>query len=193
MVESGLRPGQWAAFIGAGGGVGHMGVQLAKAMGARVIGIDSGQEKKELCLELGCEAFIDFTASKDIAGDAVQISDGEGAHAVFVTASSPAAYTLATKIARVGGKIMCVGMPPSGSAFAGDDPMFLILRNLKVIGTLTGSLRDTKEVLEFAARGLLRPVYETYSISQLPDAVAKLRAGQVRGRCVVDFNAVQAS
>jgi alcohol dehydrogenase, propanol-preferring len=49
-------------FPGGGGGVGHMGVQLAKAMGMRVIAIDGGEEKKELCLKtLGADEFIDFT------------------------------------------------------------------------------------------------------------------------------------
>lgn len=165
-----------------------MGVQLARAMGLRVIGVDGGNDKREICLQLGCEAFVDFTVARNIEEEVTRISDGMGVHGVFVTATSPAAYASATKMVRIGGKVMCVGMPPTGTAFAGDDPMFLILRNIKVIGTLTGSLRDTKEALSFAARGLLKPIYEAFSIDQLPEAVAKLRAGNVRGRCVIDFN-----
>ncbi|KAF4964223.1 hypothetical protein FSARC_7857 [Fusarium sarcochroum] len=188
LVDSELRPGDWAAFLGAGGGVGHMGVQLAKAMGLRVIGVDAGSDKRKLCMDLGCDKFIDFTKVEYVPEEIMRIT-GKGVDGVFVTATSPASYAIATKMAAIGGRIMCVGMPASGTAFAGDDPMFLILRNLKVIGTLTGSLKDTHDALGFAARGLLKPVYQTFSIDRLPEAVDLLRQGKVAGRCVVDFNA----
>lgn len=110
LKESGLKPGDWAVFPGAGGGVGHMGVQLAKAMGMRVVGVDGGDEKKALCMKLGCEAFVDFTKVKDVAEEVVKICDGKGAHGIFVTATSGSAYASAPMMARIGGKIMCIGL-----------------------------------------------------------------------------------
>ncbi|PYH89645.1 hypothetical protein BO71DRAFT_453286 [Aspergillus ellipticus CBS 707.79] len=187
LVESGLRDGQWAVFIGAAGGVGHMGVQIAKAMGLRVIGIDGGEGKRDLCLQLGCGEFVDFRHSSDIAGEVIGLTDGKGAHGVFVTASSPSGYSIAPRMARIGGKVMCIGLPSLGTAIAGDDPTFLVLRNLKIIGTLTRSRQDTAEALALAARGLLKPIYETFSIDELSIALDKLRQGKVNGRCVVDF------
>lgn len=106
LKESGLKPGDWAVFPGAGGGVGHMGVQLAKAMGMRVVGVDGGEQKRELCMKLGCEAFVDFTQVKDVAEEVVKICDGKGAHGIFVTATSGAAYASAPLMARIGGKIV---------------------------------------------------------------------------------------
>lgn len=61
LKKSKVRPGQWIVIPGAGGGLGHFAVQYAKAMGMRVIGIDGGDEKKELATRLGAEHFIDFT------------------------------------------------------------------------------------------------------------------------------------
>lgn len=49
-------------------------------------------------------------------------------------------------------------------------------------------MKDTDKALDFAARGLLKPIYEKFPISQLPEAVQKLRDGKVAGRCVVDFS-----
>ncbi|CAG8028504.1 unnamed protein product [Penicillium olsonii] len=167
--ESNLSVGQWAVFIGAGGGVGHMGIQIAKAMGMRIIGIDAGSEKEKICLSLGCEAFIDFTKSKNLCDDVRTIADGKGAHGVFVVASAPAGYKVAPRMLRIGGVVVCVGMPPS------------------VIGSLTGSRQDTAHALSMAARGLLRPIYEHHDIDELPSAVQKLRQGRVNGRCVVMF------
>ncbi|KAE8379068.1 chaperonin 10-like protein [Aspergillus bertholletiae] len=187
LRESNLRAGQWVVIMGAGGGVGHMGVQIAKSMGLRVIGVDTGEDKEVLCLELGCEAFVDHLKSTNLSQDVRDIADGKGAHGVLVTASSAAAYRVAPRMLRIGGIVVCVGMPTSGTAFAGDDPMYLILNNLKVVGSLTGSRQDTAGALSLAARGLLKPMYESFGIQELPEAVSRLRQGKVRGRCVVDF------
>lgn len=86
-----------------------MGVQLARAMGIRVIGIDGGDSKHDLCMRLGCEAFIDFTTTKNVEEEVMRIT-GKGAHGVFVTASSPNAYRSAPGMCRVGGKVMCIGL-----------------------------------------------------------------------------------
>ncbi|KAF2192520.1 GroES-like protein [Zopfia rhizophila CBS 207.26] len=188
LKESGLKPGDWAVFLGAGGGVGHMGVQLAKAMGMRVVGVDGGDDKRELCMKLGCEMFVDFTEVQDIAAEVVKTCDGKGAHGVFVTATSGSAYAAAPMMARISGKAMCIGLPPTGTAVAGADPLLIIGKNLSISGTKVGSLLDTQRALEFAARGLLKPIYETYPLAKMPDAVEKLRKGNVAGRLVVDFN-----
>src|SRR5271154_5923267 len=89
LKESGLRPGQWAVFPGGGGGVGIQGVQLAEAMGLRPIVVDTSEEKKKLALSLGAEHFVDFKDSNPHA-KVVELTEGRGAHAVFVTA--PQAY-----------------------------------------------------------------------------------------------------
>ena len=82
--ESKLRPGQWAVFPGGGGGVGIQGVQLAVAMGLRVVAIDTGAERRAMCKKYGAEHFVDFKEVEDPAAEVVKLTDG-GAHAVFVT------------------------------------------------------------------------------------------------------------
>ncbi len=84
IKESGLRPGQWAVFPGGGGGVGIQGVQLAVAMGLRVVVVDTGAERKALCKKYGAEHFVDFKETEDATAEVVKLTNG-GAHAVFVT------------------------------------------------------------------------------------------------------------
>jgi propanol-preferring alcohol dehydrogenase len=110
LVDSELKPDDWAVFPGGGGGVGIQGIQLAKAMGFRPIAVDSGKEKRWMCLRLGAEAFIDFREVKDAAAEVVKIADGKGAHAVFVTA--PQAYKGAQAYlgSRIHSKILCIGL-----------------------------------------------------------------------------------
>lgn len=90
-----------------------MGIQIARAMGLRVVGIDGGDAKRSLCIELGCEAFIDFTKSADASEEVVKVTDGKGAHGVIVTASNSPAYNMAIKMLRAGGILMCVGLRKS--------------------------------------------------------------------------------
>lgn len=88
LVEPGLKAGNWAVFPGGGGGVG---IQLAKALGLRPIAVDTGAAKRDLALEMGAEAFVDFKEVLNATAEAIKIADGKEAHGVFVTA--PAAYS----------------------------------------------------------------------------------------------------
>lgn len=88
LKESGVRPGQTVAIVGAGGGLGSLAQQYAKAMGLRTIAIDSGDEKKKMSLEqLGSHAFVDFATSKNLVKDVQSATeDGLGPHAVILVA-----------------------------------------------------------------------------------------------------------
>ncbi|RFU24777.1 hypothetical protein B7463_g11554, partial [Scytalidium lignicola] len=124
-------------------------------------------------LPINREDFIDFKETKHVAAAVVAIADNVGAHAVLVTA--PQAYSTA--------------ITAMNTVTIGADPSLFAFRNLEIKGTLVGSMEDTSRALDFAGRGLLKPIYETYPIDKLPEAVQKLKKGEVAGRCVVDFNA----
>lgn len=189
LVESELRPGEFAVFPGGGGGVGIQGVQLAKAMGLRPVVVDSGASKRDLATKMGAETFVDFKEESDPIAAVVEACGGEGAHGVFVTA--PAAYKDAIGYVgtRISAKVMCIGLPSAGTVTLGTDPSFFAFRNLTVKGTLVGSMKDTHMALDYARRGLLKQICEVVPIDQMPEAIERLRKNQVPGRIVVDFNA----
>lgn len=110
IKEAGFQPGDWVAFVGAGGGVGHMGVMYAKAMGMRPIAIDGGSEKGDLCKSIGAEHFVDFTQVQDVNAEVIRLTDGLGAHGVIVTATGGAAYRSAVGMLRTSGTLMCIGL-----------------------------------------------------------------------------------
>ncbi|KAF1808600.1 putative alcohol dehydrogenase [Eremomyces bilateralis CBS 781.70] len=189
LTRSPLKPGNWACFPGGGGGVGIQGVQLAKAMGFRPIVVDTGAEKKDLALQMGAEHFVDFKEVGDAAAEVVKLTDGLGAHGVFVTA--PLAYQNAIPMTgtRPGAAVMCIGIPPAPAADLGANPLKYILQGLTIKGTVIGGMEDTHQALLFAQRGLLQQICEVLPISRMPEGVEKLRKGQVAGRIVIDFNA----
>jgi propanol-preferring alcohol dehydrogenase len=123
LKESKLRPGQWAVFPGGGGGVGIQGVQLAEAMGIRPIVVDTGDDKKKLAQSLGAEHFVDFKTCEDPVAEVVRLTDGIGAHGVFVTA--PQSYGTAQSYLgmRVGGQVMCIALPTAGTNTVRSNPL----------------------------------------------------------------------
>jgi D-arabinose 1-dehydrogenase-like Zn-dependent alcohol dehydrogenase len=86
LKESGAKPGQTVAIVGAGGGLGSLAQQYAKAMGLQVVAIDTGAEKRDMCLnKLGASAFVDFKESKDVVADVrAAANNGEGPQYVFL-------------------------------------------------------------------------------------------------------------
>ncbi|KAF3041026.1 hypothetical protein E8E11_002636 [Didymella keratinophila] len=188
IKESNLKPGDWAVFPGAGGGVGMQGVQLAKAMGLRAVAIDTGDDKEKLCREVGAEEFIDFKKVGNVAEEIIRICDGIGAHGVFVTAVQTYPSSVSYLGGRVGGKVMCVGLPPAGTQHIDVDPNQMCFKKQSIQGTLVSSMADVDKTLDFAKRGLLKPIYTVYPLSKFNEAVQKLKRGEIAGRAVVDFN-----
>ncbi|SMR43164.1 unnamed protein product [Zymoseptoria tritici ST99CH_3D1] len=188
LIDSGLKAGNWVVFPGGGGGVGIQGVQLAKAMGMRPIVIDSGEAKKELCMKLGAEEFVDFKEHADVAARVKEVAGGIGAHGVLVTAYQAYKDAIPFIGDRIGGRIMCIALPPAGEINIGADPSHFAFKNLHIIGSLVGTMQDTAATLDYARRGLLQGVAEVRGICRFNESVQALRRGEVAGRIVIDFN-----
>jgi len=138
--RSAVRPGQWLVIPGAGGGLGHLAVQYAKAMGMRVIAIDGGDSKAKLCIDLGAEEFLDFTTTKDLAAEVSRITK-YGAHGVVITAASREGYAAGPSFLRPGGTLVAVGLPKDTDIIAGAPPIMLAMKRLNIVGSVTGTLK----------------------------------------------------
>ncbi|KAF2710853.1 GroES-like protein [Pleomassaria siparia CBS 279.74] len=186
--RSAVRPGQWIVLPGAGGGLGHLAVQYAKAMGMRVVAIDGGDAKRDLCLRLGAEQFIDFNTTKDIAAEVKKITK-YGTHGVVVTAATKAGYEMAPHLLRPGGTMVCVGIPKDSTVIAGAPPIMMCLRKLNVVGSVVGTLKDVEEALEFTARGLVHPTLTHGGLEDINKLVDDMDAGRLVGRAVIKISA----
>ena len=100
LKESGAKPGQTVAIVGAGGGLGSLAQQYAKAMGLKTIAIDAGDDKKKMCLEeLGSYAFIDYSKTQNLIKDVqAATEDGLGPHAVLLVATSEKPFQQAAEV-----------------------------------------------------------------------------------------------
>ncbi|RMD44464.1 hypothetical protein DV735_g639, partial [Chaetothyriales sp. CBS 134920] len=177
--RSNVRPGQWLVIPGAGGGLGHFGVQYAKAMGLRVIAIDGGAEKEALCKKLGAEFFIDFQTTKDIPAEVLKITT-HGAHGVIVFPATKQGYETAPLLLRPGGRVVAVGLPKDPTVVAGAPPILVAMKKLEIVGSVVGTLRDVEEALDFTARGLVRPILTKGELKDLDHYCELLSTGKVQ-------------
>ena len=185
IKESGAKPGQFVAIVGAGGGLGSLAIQYARAMGLHVIAIDSGDEKKEMCKKLGAEAFVDFRTSKDVVADVkAATSEGLGPHAALLVAVTEKPFHQATQYVRARGTVVCMGLP--GKAVVSAPVFDTVVRMITIKGSYVGNRVDTAEALEFYTRGLIHAPYKTIGLSKLQDVYKLMEEGNIAGRYVVD-------
>jgi alcohol dehydrogenase, propanol-preferring len=160
LRKSSAKPGDTVAIIGAGGGLGHIAVQLAsRAFNFRTIGIDA-EEKKQLVLDSGAEHFIGIgsrDAPVDTTAEVKKLTNDLGVQAVIVVAAANGAYASSVPMLKYGGRVVCVGIPEGqltaiGSAY----PQIMIARELSIMGSSVGTRKDAIEVLDFAARGIVK-------------------------------------
>ncbi len=181
LIETEVRAGEWVAIFGIGG-LGHVAVQYAVAMGVRVVAIDIAPEKLALAKASGAELVVD--ARDDDAVQRILEATGGGAHGVLVTAVSPPAFSQALKVVRRKGTVALVGLPPGEFP----TPIFdVVLKRLTVRGSIVGTRRDLDEAIGFAAAGKVHAEITKVPLEQINAVFADLKAGRVDGRVVIDF------
>lgn len=186
LKESGAKPGQWVAIVGAGGGLGSLAQQYAKAMGLRVIGIDTGEEKRKMCLEqLGSEQFVDFATSKNVVKDVQAATpDGLGPHAVILVAVNEKPFQQAAEYVRPRGTVVCIGLPAGAYLRA---PVFeSVIKMITIKGSYVGNRKDSAEAIDFYARGLIKAPFKVVGLSELQMVYDKMVRGEIAGRYVLD-------
>ena len=174
-----LVPGSVAVVIGAGG-LGHVGIQILRAItSATVVALDLSEEKLGLAKEVG--AHHAFLSDAGAADKVRELTGGRGAHAVFDFVGAQPTLDLGLAMIRVGGDQVVVGVG-SGTLPVGmlDKPWESSIR-----APYWGYRSELFEVLELARSGAIHVETEVFSLDDAPKAYERLHAGQLRGRAVI--------
>ncbi|WIW44075.1 alcohol dehydrogenase AdhP [Bradyrhizobium sp. 62B] len=181
LKETEARPGEWVVISGVGG-LGHVAIQYAKAMGLKVAAVDIAEDKLALARETGADLAVN--ALTDGAVDKVLAATGGGAHGVLVTAVSTAAFSQALKMVRRKGTVSLVGLPPGEFP----TPIFdVVLKRITVRGSIVGTRRDLDEAVAFAADGKVKAEVTKVPLAQINEVFDRMKAGKIDGRMVLDF------
>ena len=172
------KPGDWVVISGIGG-LGHMAVQYAKAMGFHVIAVDVADDKLALARSLGADEVINAASS-----DPVQLVQSQirGAHGALVTAVSRPAFSQELGMLHKRGTMSLVGLPPGSF----DLPIFDVVLNAKTVrGSIVGTRKDLQESLEFAGEGKVAAHYSMDKLDNINAIFSRMKAGGIDGRIVV--------
>jgi propanol-preferring alcohol dehydrogenase len=182
IKETQAKPGEWIVISGIGG-LGHLGVQYAKAMGLRVCAVDIDDAKLAHATRLGADAVVNARQGDPIAA-VVQITGG-GAHGVLITAPSLPAFKQGVGFTRKWGTCVLVGIPPGEFPM----PLFDVVANcITVRGSFVGTRKDMAEALAFAVDGRVKADIELQPLSAINTVFERLAKGEVPSRVVLDFS-----
>jgi alcohol dehydrogenase, propanol-preferring len=174
------KPGDWVAISGIGG-LGHMAVQYAKAMGFHVIAVGIADDKLKLAREVGADMTVNASTHDPVKEVQSAI---RGAHGVLVTAVSRTAFEQALGMLHKRGTMSLVGLPPGGF----DLPIFDVVLNAKTVrGSIVGTRKDLQEAIDFAAEGKVAAHYSTDKLDNINRIFDRMKKGAIEGRVVMEF------
>lgn len=180
LKETEAKPGEWVAISGIGG-LGHLAVQYAKAMGMHVAAIDVSEEKLELAKKLGADLTVN--AMQDDPGIVLKRQTG-GMHGVLVTAVSPIAFKQALTALRRKGTISLNGLPPGSF----DLPIFeTVLNRYTVRGSIVGTRKDMQEAIGFAVEGKVKATIHIAQLEDINEVFEQMKKGDIEGRIVLQI------
>ena len=182
IKETQTKPGDWIVISGIGG-LGHLGVQYAKAMGLNVCAVDIDDGKLAHAKRLGADLVVN--AKHPDATETVKKGTSGGAHGVLITAPSLGAFKQGVSMTRKWGTCVLVGLPPGEFP----TPLFDVVANcITIRGSFVGNRLDMAEALSFAVAGKVQADIELQHLSEINSVFARLKHGEVPSRVVLDFS-----
>lgn len=180
LKETDTKPGEWVAISGIGG-LGHLAVQYAKAMGLHVAAIDVSDEKLDLAKSLGADLVVN--ALHENPGEYLKKETG-GMHGVLVTAVSPKAFEQALMALRRKGTISLNGLPPGSF----DLPIFqTVLNRFTVRGSIVGTRKDMQEAIQFAVEGKVKSTVHEAKLEDINEVFDQMKRGEIAGRIALEL------
>jgi len=174
-----LVPGSTAVVIGVGG-LGHMGVQILRALsGARIVAVDISPEKLRLAREVGADEAIE--AGSEAAAEIRELTAGLGAELIVDMVGSEDSIALAAQVARFESHVTVVGL--AGGKFEFGFGALPFEAQLTI--PYWGSAVELAEVLDLARAGKIRAHVERFELDHAGDAYERMREGSLEGRAVI--------
>ncbi len=186
ITRAGLRPGQTVLVLAAGSGVGVAAVQIARLAGARVIAAAGSDEKCARARDLGAQDTINYE-KEDLTRHARALTDGRGVDVVFEHVG-PATFKKSVESLASNGTLVTCGATTGPTAEL--DLRYVFSRQLRIIGSRMGTLREFMTLTDLIARKRLVPVVDsTYPLSEARAAQEKMHSRQAFGKIVLTMNA----
>ncbi|MBY8989878.1 MAG: zinc-dependent alcohol dehydrogenase [Candidatus Lokiarchaeota archaeon] len=184
LAKFGIQAGKTVAIVGAAGGLGHYGIQIAKALGYKVIGVDIGPEKLEFIKKMGADLAVDVSEAVKIVKEQFN-----GVNASIVFSSKLAGFELGLKLLKRGGVLVAVALPALSEGSFSINPFGFILRGFHIIGSLVGNVQEMRELIQLAADGKVKThIGRIAKLSEINEVFEELEKAKFVGRAILEID-----
>ena len=181
-----ISPHDDVLLIGAAGGVGVHGIQVAKAFGARVIAADISDKKLEFAKKWGADEVINVRAVNDIAEAAKNLTDGKGVDAAVDYVGSSETFTAAIEALATAGRAVLIGAKPSSVQI---DPLNLLIHEKTITGSRHSTRTELMETMEVMARGTIKSaIGKRVHFTEVETLFDELQAETLLGRGALTYD-----
>lgn len=183
VLEAGLKKGEWIALVGSGGGLGHLGIQFAKALGLKVIGVDARDEGLSLSKEAGADVVIDARKGKEfVVQETQKVTNGAGADASVTISDADNAAAIACALTKMHGTMVQIAQPENVSIPFAE----FVFRDIRVKGSLICSPEESNDMLKCIAKhGIKVRTNPFYGLDKITDLVELVHGGKIQGKAII--------
>lgn len=183
VILAGLKKGEWIALVGSGGGLGHLGIQFAKALGLNVIGIDAREDGLALTKETGADIVLDARKGKEYLVEEVKkVTNGAGADSAVTISDAGNAAAIACAVTKMHGTMIQIAQP--------DEVVIpfheFIFRDIRVHGSLICSAEESKRMLEvIAEHGITVKTNAFHGLDKIKELTDLVHGGKIQGKAII--------
>jgi len=179
-----VKKGDQVAVAGFGG-LGHMAVQYAVALGAKVTVFDITEEKRQDALKMGAVKYVNVNNPKEL--------EGLGSSFRVILSTIPAKYDpmLYVRMLKMDGELVILGVPAKENSPSVNISDLVFASRRKIYGSQIGGIRETQEMLDYSVAHNIYPRVEVISVQKIDEAYQKVTAGEVKFRYVIDMSTLK--
>ena len=190
VEQTELKAGEILGMVGAGGALGHIGIQFAKAKGLVVVGVDARDEGLALAKEAGADIVVDARqpgsgdgTSKDaVVAEIQKFTAGRGTDATIVLSDAPTATSLSCSITKMHGTVIQIAQPPEVSVPFQE----IIFRDIRIKGSLISTRVEAERMLDTVARhGIELKKNLFFGLGEIPKLIQLVQTGKMAGKGMV--------
>jgi len=183
VAQTRLKPGQWLGLVGSGGGLGHLGIQFARALGLKVVAVDARDVGIDISKELGADIVLDARRGKDaVVKQAKEATGGPGVDATVNVSDADSAAGLAAAITRMHGHVIQIAQPDEVKVSFRE----FIFRDIVFEGSMVCGKKQSDEMLEVVAKhGVTVTTHAVRGVDKVPEIVELSLSGKLKGKGVV--------
>lgn len=183
VEQAGLQAGQWLAIVGAGGGLGHLGVQFAKKKGLKVVGIDARDDGLQISRAMGADVVADARKGTDAVVQQVQdATGGDGADATVTLSDAESAAALACAVTKMHGTMVQIAQP---------DKIIIpfqefVFRDIRVKGSVVSSPEESRAMVRFIADTGVKVKTNVFNgLDKIETLLEVIHGGKIQGKAVI--------